>query len=272
MYIQFKKTAIAAAVVGSLTMGSTASADIITASFDGLFTLLSSGGSIITNDDNQGAPWYGQRSVINGTLNFDTSTGTGSGTIAPFSFLGSGDFSPTGITFQSIGDGGSGPGTLLLSNMSVDWNGSTGFGVSLVMDAAGFFGAVTGGLSTSDTIAGVGALAATDALTFGNTGYTLPIGPSPIVSTTFNTTTITNTAGTTPYGTNPSGVLPLTDDGIGGSPMPNGPFQHTNANIDITSIHIEAYATNPVPVPAALWLFGSGVLGLIGVAGRRKRG
>jgi hypothetical protein len=30
------------------------------------------------------------------------------------------------------------------------------------------------------------------------------------------------------------------------------------------------FLTAPVPVPAAVWLFGSGLLGLIGVARRRK--
>jgi hypothetical protein len=28
--------------------------------------------------------------------------------------------------------------------------------------------------------------------------------------------------------------------------------------------------TSPVPVPAAAWLFGSGLLGLVGIARRRK--
>ena len=27
---------------------------------------------------------------------------------------------------------------------------------------------------------------------------------------------------------------------------------------------------NPVPVPAAVWLFGSGLLGLVGIARRKK--
>ena len=34
--------------------------------------------------------------------------------------------------------------------------------------------------------------------------------------------------------------------------------------------HLSIYAPTPIPVPAAVWLFGSGLLGLIGVA-RRKR-
>jgi len=33
---------------------------------------------------------------------------------------------------------------------------------------------------------------------------------------------------------------------------------------------IGAYNTSPIPVPAAVWLFGSGLLGLVGVARRKK--
>ena len=56
-------------------------------------------------------------------------------------------------------------------------------------------------------------------------------------------------------------------DGIPGIPMPaGGPFEFFNAgfnaNLNFT----------PVPVPAAVWLFGSGLMGLVGVARRRKQG
>ena len=34
--------------------------------------------------------------------------------------------------------------------------------------------------------------------------------------------------------------------------------------------HLSIYAPTPIPIPAAVWLFGSGLLGLVGVA-RRKR-
>jgi hypothetical protein len=37
------------------------------------------------------------------------------------------------------------------------------------------------------------------------------------------------------------------------------------ANGDVDNIRIEA-----VPVPAAVWLFGSGLLGLVGITRRRK--
>ncbi len=45
--------------------------------------------------------------------------------------------------------------------------------------------------------------------------------------------------------------------------MENGPFPGYNAQFNLTAA--------PVPVPAAAWLFGSGLLGLVGVARRKKK-
>jgi hypothetical protein len=42
-----------------------------------------------------------------------------------------------------------------------------------------------------------------------------------------------------------------------------GPFAGFNANFNANMI--------PTPVPAAVWLFGSGLFGLLGVARRRKK-
>ncbi len=42
-----------------------------------------------------------------------------------------------------------------------------------------------------------------------------------------------------------------------------------NANIGFDNLRIDFQAASPVPVPAAVWLFGSGLIGLIGIA-RRK--
>ncbi len=36
--------------------------------------------------------------------------------------------------------------------------------------------------------------------------------------------------------------------------------------------HLTAYTTQVVPVPAAVWLFGSGLLGLVGIARRKRTG
>ena len=51
-------------------------------------------------------------------------------------------------------------------------------------------------------------------------------------------------------------------DGVRGYQMVSGPFAGLNVVLDIQ--------ISSVPVPAAVWLFGSGLLGLIGVARRKK--
>jgi len=51
-----------------------------------------------------------------------------------------------------------------------------------------------------------------------------------------------------------------------GPGMENGPFPGFNAAFDLTAPGL----VSAVPVPAAVWLFGSGLLGLVGVARRRK--
>jgi len=56
-------------------------------------------------------------------------------------------------------------------------------------------------------------------------------------------------------------------NGVPGIPMVDGPFVGFNANFNINGI-----TPTSVPVPAAVWLFGSGLLGLTGVACRRKIG
>jgi len=57
-------------------------------------------------------------------------------------------------------------------------------------------------------------------------------------------------------------------DGILGQKMVDGPFIGFSANFDIDG-GIPG-APSAVPVPAAVWLFGSGLLGLVGVARRKK--
>ena len=55
-------------------------------------------------------------------------------------------------------------------------------------------------------------------------------------------------------------------DSIMGIPMPaGGPFEFFNAGFNAN------LAPVAIPVPAAVWLFGSGLLGLVGVARRKKQ-
>jgi hypothetical protein len=288
------------AVITALGVSASAEADTVTANWTGLFTMLSPIGPFLHNTDtSQCASAYlvsslqCARTSISGTLSYDSTTATGSMSFAPFSFYGVGNFSQAlPFSFQTIGNGMGGPGTLVLGNMGFNWNGSNAIPTSIVWDAAGFLGALGGGLSVSQTLSGTGALPASDNTEMDSDGVpggtTYPIGPALMATTTRNTTKV----GTPFIGmTGPSGTLPLVADsyidttngdiGVGGSPMPTTPFTAYNANFDITTMHITSCtdtgtgtsicSPTVVPVPATVWLFGSGLAGLIGVARRKRR-
>lgn len=268
MKATFKKTILGVAVAAAMGVSASASADVVTFNYSGLFTMLTSAGVALQNNSlpfyNDPTWKYGLRTQISGQMVFDTATGAGTGTVVPFAFFAGGNAAATSMTFKAIGNGAGGPGTLVLGNMGFNWNGNNGIPVSIVMDAAGMFGAMNpnGSFNVGAVITGSGATPASNGISKG----TLPIGAVPIATTTWNTTTIAGTV----LGTNPSGTLPLTNDTVGGSPMQTAPFAGFNANFDITKLTVvSSVPPAPVPVPAAAWLLGSGLLGLVGVA-RRK--
>jgi hypothetical protein len=292
-----------AAALGTTAVPQVASADVLSFDWAGKFTMLDSAGAALANTSitTKGANQY--QTSVTGTLTFNTATGSGSGTLVPFNFFaGTLPAEAVGINMQAIGDGSGGPGTLVMGNMLFNWNGTNGIPVSIVLDAAGMFGNMqsfyTGGVGT--VLTGVGATPAADGTYVSATalpgtvngpggfpGY-LGLGPNPIVTTAWNTTSLCTRAGVANDGAcmnlSPSGGLPLITDvapntndfvantggTIGGTQMIDGPFTANNANFDITSLTLTDLQISQIPVPAAVWLFGSGLLGLVGVARRKK--
>ena len=323
-----KKTLINTAIVAALAASApAANAAVQTFNWTGVFTMLDSAGGALENTSNpNGKSGNNYQTSITGTMAFDTLTGAGTATLVPFDFFsGSLPAEAVGINMQAIGNGMGGAGSLVLGNMLFNWDGKNGIPVSLVMDAAGFFGSTAGMWAdytlTQSEVAGFGAIPASDGTYTGLTFGYLNLGPAPMVTLSTNTSNsaacvygvdanFADNVGGGCMGVGTNGVLPLVadttangndydittptysdlaNDGIGGNPMQDGPFQNFSANFEVLSLTM----TNPdaggsiapncdfdpsgnlckpssVPVPAAVWLFGSGLLGLVGVARRKK--
>ena len=307
MKIPTKKTCIAVSVAGALGIGMSLPAAAATYEFnwEGVFVFLDPTGVPVANVDitppTGKVPSNQFYTPITGTLSYDTVAASGTMTMSPFEWgAGSLPFDAPSIDLVDID--GPGGDTLVLGNALFSWNGTANIPLSIVWDVAGLQSAIDAGLTNGEVVSGVGAEPAADGIYVGdpflisntgvgpggNPGY-LALGPTPIATTTWNTSlapgcsigvdaNFSDNTGGGCMGINPSGAAPLVLDtavsvgdytpgqqGIGGSPMPDGPFQGHNFNFDITSLTVTS-----VPVPAAVWLFGSGLLGLIGVA-RRKR-
>ena len=262
-----KKTLVAAALVSAMGASATASADIIEISWSGLFTMVSpGGGAVVTNGGSpDAADAFGISSFVGGTMTFDTDAGTGSASLTPFEFSGNtASLTPGATTLTAIGDGLGGAGTLVLAEMEFNWGPNLGIPVYLVGDAAGFFGA--GPYSVGQVITGGNA-----STTQNDMGAFAPLSPHvptleagvPFAMTTLDP----NQSGS---GVLIGGGFPLTNDGVTGTPMATAPFPDHNAAFDITEMTITNITPSAIPVPAAVWLFGSGLLGLVGVARRKK--
>jgi len=63
--------------------------------------------------------------------------------------------------------------------------------------------------------------------------------------------------------------LDLSDPALEGQLLQFG-FNTVNTEYDYSGVFYDNIIFSPVPVPAAVWLFGSGLLGLIGIARRKK--
>jgi hypothetical protein len=276
--MKLNKSILSISVAAALTtaISSPAHADIIDINFTGLFTFLDSAGNSISNSSNpyySDPTWaYGARTQISGTLQYDTNSNTGSAAVNSFEFLEGGPAVISNFEMKSTGNDG-----LLLANMNFNWNNSDVTN-QLVLDGSGLFAGIDAGLATVGNTIDTASCASGGALHNGTNslcstpasngaimlaGNAYPIGPAPLVTTSFNTT------GQHGRTTILDDLSLGTNDSIGGSQLDNGPFQGAYFNFDFTSL--EVTSVSAVPVPAAAWLFGSGLVGLIGIVRRRKQ-
>jgi len=233
------------------TASSIASADIIGFDFTGRLVVADEAGGIISNNGSTYTP-------IEATLTYDTVTGFGNSglsiTMNGDGFLGS---PPTfhDITLDRI------EGTNLINgNILVDWNGNFDMSLHIEWDATGLFNAISLGLNVGDTISGTTLIRGLVPVN------ELELLPLPI-----------DVSSATPYSdslqldpNDKQGPAPLaaTSNSLGlgiDSPLPGirGYFDIGSGN----SLHVTSVSA--VPVPAAVWLFGSGLLALVGFAKRK---
>lgn len=269
------KTILAVSLGTAVPAFSTAEAAVIDYRFEAVLSKLAAQGSafpIIKATD-----LY--QSHLTGTLHYDADTGMGTADFEPFQFDHYSLSTISDYTIRAIGNGFGGPGTLMISNFVIDGYLDSGISVSIVHDAAGFLnGEFSPGGLYSATPASDGTGYEYVDLNTGDvlTGY-FNQGPVPIATTAWNTTNTPDCqldnclavpiSGDTPLifdnETNTYDAIPNTGGAVGGSPIQDGRYRFSNVNIDFTNI-------SAVPVPAAIWLLGSGLLGLAGLSIRRS--
>ncbi|WP_297528288.1 hypothetical protein [Thiohalobacter sp.] len=253
----------AASFVTGMAASVPASAVVYEFSFTGKYTLLDNAGNFMDQQS------------ISSTLQYDDAAGSGFSanlTIANFDTFGA---TATIHDISLLRVSGT---NYIIGNMLGDWNNNFGVPISMVWDATGLFNAIDIGLQVGDVISG--SSLKRNGVVIADVGSALPAsdslglnqqGPAPLAVSTLNTATLC-TPGVDCMNNPVTGGAPFSDDGIGGSPMIDGPFLGLNVNFDIGSGNsLKVTAVSAVPLPGAFWLFGSGLFGLIGAA-RRWRG
>ena len=228
--------------------------------FTGNMVVVDPNGGVISNLGDPLSP-------ISANLNYNTDTGVGG---SDMSITMSGGFWSSPATFHNIALQHDEVSNSINGSILVDWNGNTDMQMHVNWDATGFLNAINTGLEVGDTISG-------SMLQKDTTGDGF-----------FDTFIDVNSA--TPYsdtliaslfpGSALEGAAPLaaTDASLGlgydidGNFIGGTPFDGIKGLINIGSGNsLTVTSVSAVPVPAAVWLFGSGLIALAGFA-KRKRG
>ena len=100
---------------------------------------------------------------------------------------------------------------------------------------------------------------------------TLTITGSPVLWRGFGDYVFSN------FDVNINNVSILTNTGFNGTIVDNFSFDSNSITLDMSdstrskgSILVYSIQTSPVPIPASIWLFGTGLFGLLGVTKRKK--
>ena len=226
----------------------TSQASIINFDFTGRLVVVSSG-SIV-------GPAY---TPIAASLEYDTVSGIGN---SAMSIVMNDFYLGAPATFHDITMTRQTGTNLINGSVLVDWNVSENMELFVQWDATGLFNAIDYGLQAGDVLSGTDLYHDNDAsgtFTAGDT-YLTDVGS---VATPYSDTLQLLPA-------DMQGATPMagTEASIG---FIDGPFPGIQGMLDIgsgNSLHVTSVSA--VPVPTAVWLFGSGLLGLIGVARRKS--
>lgn len=281
MTYKFLMRDLATLLVASIFFSMPVSAVPITFDWDGQFTVQDDGGYIWTNIDGS------IQTVVEGTFTFDPvnpDLSEMSVSVVPFSFATNGDpdTTLTNIYMEELDY------NLLYGGFGVDWCGDPAafepggncfsMYMGVVWDVTGLREAIDftpGGLQVGDVISGdmvlrddiiiQGINSATPAVNGAelsyNSGDYLYVGPTPMATTSHDYYPEAI------FG--PGAYIDNGDDGIGGMILENKPGPYASLSLDIGGGN-SMTVIETVPVPAAVWLFSTGLIGLVGVARLKK--
>ena len=267
--INIRETLLCAACAFSVVVPVTVQSAVLGFHFTGNIMIAGPDGSIISNgEDADFIPI--PLTPISATLNYDTVTGIGGSNM---SIEMSGGFWSDPVTFHDITlqhDVGT---NTISGNILVDWGVSSNMPMHINWDATGFLNAINIGLQVGDTISGTTLKQDT------NNDGTFDVFTNVLSANPYSDTLMSNSVFSTYYSDEGPAPLAATSSSLGlgydinGNYIGGTPFDGIRGYINIgsgNSLTVTSVNSSVVPIPASLWLFGSGLIGLISVARRKK--
>jgi len=240
-----------------LTAAAPSQASIINFDFTGRLIVADPTGAAVVNNEST-------YTDISASLSYNTNTGLGDSDLSIT--MNGADFLNAPPTFHDISMTRQAGTNFIDGEILVDWNGTFDMPLHVEWDATGLFNAINYGTG----------LQAGDVLS-GSTLYHDANGNGVQDAGEF----LTDIGSATPYSDFLSSSVPFIPHVSGGAaPMAatsgsigltTGPFPGFKGYFDIgtgNSMHVTSVSA--VPVPAAVWLFGSGLIGLVSFAKRKK--